>query len=141
MEGLESSNTSLNGKDILKAPIPGKTPIKHMLLTLIKLYYQNNPLQRVKGQLLSISNSYLPTWQSSRSLSLLYPANLSFFQTIKTSKISSNLFYAPTHTQPTSSISTTLVGSAITLPIFAKSATAATTDRLARNQSLLSLPR
>jgi len=50
---------------------------------LIKLYHQNNPLQRIKGQLLSLQKPHLPSWPSSTSHLLHSLSTLSSLLTTK----------------------------------------------------------
>src|SRR6266850_374602 len=111
---------------------------------LIKLYHKGNPLQSIKGRHLSLQNPHLPTWLSSRSPSLHYLQSPSSLPTTKIRSNSLNPSFAHLHTRPTSSTSSTLIGSATTplgdtplnTPTFAKKHTAATTLRLAWSHPL-----
>src|SRR6266850_6764008 len=111
---------------------------------LIKLYHKGNPLQSIKGQRLSLQNPHLPTWQSSRSPLLHYLQTPSFLQTTRIPSNTLNPSFVCLHTRPTSSTSSTLVGSETTplgpmllnTPISAKKRTAATTLRLAWSHPL-----
>src|SRR6266850_1373584 len=132
-KGYPESNNTWKDTDKIHAP------------DLIKLYHKGNPLQRIKGRRLSLQNPHLPTWQSSRSPSLHSPQILSFLQTTRIPSNTLNPSFAHLHTRPTSSTSSTLVGSETTppghtplnTPTFAKKRTAATTLRLAWSHPLL----
>src|SRR6267142_2465780 len=112
---------------------------------LIKLYHQDNPLQKIKGRLLLLQNPHLPTWLSSRSPSLHSQLTLSSPTTTKIPKPSSKLSSALLPTHRISSTSSMLVGSETTrlgptpsnTHTSAKKCTAATTLRLAWNHPLL----
>jgi len=107
-------------------------------------FITRKPLQRIKGRRISLQNPHLPTWQSSRSPSLHYPQTPSFLQTTRIPSNTLNPSFAHLHTRPTSSTSSTLVGSETTplghtpwnTPTFAKKRTAATTLRLAWSHPL-----
>jgi len=111
---------------------------------LIKLYHKGNPLQRIKGRRLSLQTPHLPTWQSSTSPSLHSLQNPSSQPITKIRSNSLNPSFAHLHTRPTSSMSSTLVGSETTplgdtlsnTPISAKRRIAATTLRLAWSHPL-----
>src|SRR6266850_865974 len=111
---------------------------------LIKLYHKGNPLQKIKGRRLLLKNPHLPTWQSSRSPSLHSLRIPSFLQTTRIPSNTLNPSSARLHTRPTSSTSSTLVGSEtmplghtpLNTPTFAKKRTAATTLRLAWSHPL-----
>src|SRR6266850_276026 len=111
---------------------------------LIKLYHKGNPLQRIKGRLLSLQNPHLSTWLSSTSPLLHCLPTLSSLLITKTRKSSSHPSFAQPHTRPISSTSSMLVGSETTPPgptplntcISAKKCTAATTLRLAWSHPL-----
>jgi len=132
-KGYPESNNTWENTDQIHAP------------DLIKLYHKGNPLQRIKGWLLSLQNPHLPTWQSSRFPSLSYLPTLSSPLTTKTQKSSLLPSFDHPHTHRISSTSSTLVGSTITppeathsnTPTFAKKCTAATTLRLAWSHPLL----
>src|SRR6267142_5123169 len=112
---------------------------------LIKLYHQDNPLRRIKGRLLSLQKSHPPTWLSSTSPLLHYQPTLFYLWIIRTPKSSSPCSSTQTPTHPTSSTSSTLVGSTTTPPgptpsntnISVKKHIAATTLRLAWSHPLL----
>src|SRR6266850_4061678 len=111
---------------------------------LIKLYHQDNPLQRIKGQLLSLQKPHLPTWLSSTSPSLHSQSTLLYPWIIRTRKSSLHPSSTQIHTRPISSTSLTLVGSETTplgsIPsntaTSARRHTAATTLRLAWSHPL-----
>src|SRR6266850_39144 len=58
LKGYPKSNNTWEDANQIHAP------------DLIKLYHWNNPLQGIKGQLLSLQKPHLPTWLSSTSHSL-----------------------------------------------------------------------
>src|SRR6267142_2121312 len=134
-KGYPKSNNTWEDTDQIHVP------------NLIKLYHQNNPLQRIKGCLLLLQKPHLPTWLSSRSpllRSLPIPSSPLITKIPKhSSKPSSALL--PTH--HISSTSSMLVGSETTQPgptrlntdTSAKRHTAATTLRLAWSHHHLSL--
>src|SRR6267142_4739008 len=82
----------------------------------IKLYHRTNPLNRIKGCLLSMEKPHLPTWLSSTSPSLHSHLILYSPTTTKIRKSSSHRSFTPTPTRPTSFTSSMLVGSETTPP-------------------------
>jgi len=64
----------------------------------IKLYHKTNPLNRIKGHLLSTEKPYLPTWPSSTSPLLHSHFTLYSPMTIKIPKSSSHHSFTPTPT-------------------------------------------
>src|SRR6267142_397841 len=111
---------------------------------LIKLSHKGNPLQRIKGRRLLLQNPHLSTWLSSRFPSLHSPQSPFSLPTTKIRSHSLNPSFAHLHTRPTSSTSSTLVGSETTppgdtpsnIPTSARKRIAATTLRLAWSHPL-----
>ena len=132
-KGYPESNNTWENTNQIHAP------------NLIKLYHWNNPLQRIKGQLLSLQSLHSPTWQSSTFPLLHSLPTLSSPQTTKIPLNSLNPSFISPHTQPISSTSSTLIGNETMPPkpthlntnSSAKRCIAATTLRMAWSHPLL----